>query len=110
MPLPPRSYTSAEKRQRAALLLRGARQSIAGPVDPRIDNRIERIDARAADRAALELEALNTAEAAAERQLADAKAKERGAAPTDRTAAKRAVKDARKQLDRATRARQTYRP
>lgn len=108
MPLPPRSYTGSEQRQRVRLLakgMRGAYGDVSG-----VEAQLERIDTRAADRARLELEALNGAEQQAEKALAEAKAKERSAAPSDRTAAWQAVREAKKQLERATRARNHYRP
>jgi hypothetical protein len=99
----PRSYTTAEKRKKAALVLKGARGAYGDT--GRIEAQIDRINQRAEQRAVLELDALRTAEAQAERELAQAKAAERGAPRSERAAAKQAVKDARQALDRAARAR-----
>lgn len=104
----PRSYTAAEKRKKAALVLKGARGAYGDT--GRIEAQIDRINERAEERALLELQALKSAEAAAERALAQAKAAERGASRTERASARSAVRDAKTALDRAVRARQRYRP
>ncbi|MDT3396153.1 hypothetical protein RKE29_05775 [Streptomyces sp. B1866] len=95
-----RSYTRAEKRQRARLLLRGGRQALAGAVDPRIDRRIEEIDARAEDRGLREAAALHRQHDQAKDDLAAAKAAERAAKWSDRPAAR----EARKQAEQRVRA------
>ncbi|MGW3571640.1 hypothetical protein ACWDSL_48540 [Streptomyces sp. NPDC000941] len=96
-----RSYTPAEKRKRALLVLRGAKQALADAVDPKLDRQIERIDARAAERGQLEAAALNRQNDKAKAELAAAKAAERAAPREDRTAARQARRTAEKRV-RAT--------
>ncbi|MFD7499964.1 hypothetical protein [Streptomyces sp. NPDC059850] len=95
-----RSYTPAEKRKRASLILRGTKQAIADAVDPKLDRQIERIDAIAAERWQREATALRRQDEKAKAELAAAKAAERVARREDRTAAR----EARKQAERRARA------
>ncbi|MEU8824522.1 hypothetical protein [Streptomyces sp. NPDC048636] len=95
-----RSYTPAEKRKRAWLVVRGAKQAFADSVDPRLDRRIEQIDARAEERGQLEALALHRQNDRARAELAAAKAAERAASREDRTAAR----DARKRAEKRARA------
>ncbi|QKV93201.1 hypothetical protein HUT19_16745 [Streptomyces sp. NA02950] len=96
-----RSYTPAEKRKRAWLIVRGAKQAAADAVDPKLERQIERIDARAAERGQLEAAALHRQNEKAKATLAAAKAAERAARGQDRTAARAARKQAEKRA-RAT--------
>ncbi|MER7787929.1 hypothetical protein [Streptomyces sp. NPDC097640] len=96
-----RSYTSAEKRKRAFLVLRGAKQALADAVDPKLDRQIDRIDARAAERGQLEAAALHRQDDKAKAELAAARAAERAAPREDRAAAREARKTAEKRA-RAT--------
>ncbi|MGO4752691.1 hypothetical protein AB4212_29485, partial [Streptomyces sp. 2MCAF27] len=91
-----RSYTAAEKRQRAWLILRGTKQAAADAVDPKLDRKIERIDAIAAERGQREAAALIRQDEKAKAALAAAKAAERAARREDRTAAREARKQAEK--------------
>lgn len=96
-----RSYTPAEKRKRAMLILRGTKQAFADAVDPKLDRQIERIDAIAAERGQREATALRRQDEKAKADLAAAKAAERAARREDRTAAREARKQAEKRA-RAT--------
>jgi hypothetical protein len=93
-----RSYTPAEKRERAWLLLRGGKQAIAGCTDPAIDARLDRLDARAADRGRREANALHKQHEKAKDNLAAAKAAEKAARGSDRTAARTARKAAEQRV------------
>ncbi|MEU8823651.1 hypothetical protein [Streptomyces sp. NPDC048636] len=95
-----RSYTSREKRQRAMLILRTTKQAAADAVDPKLNRRIEQIDARAEERGQLEAVALHRQNDKARAELAAAKAAERAASREDRTAAR----DARKRAEKRARA------
>ncbi|MGC5344544.1 hypothetical protein [Streptomyces sp. DT171] len=94
-------YTPAEKRERARHFRKGFRQALADCVDPKTENALARIDRRAAERGALEMQALITQQADARQALASAKAAERAAARTDRPAAKQARKNAEDLVRRA---------
>ncbi|MFJ6464345.1 hypothetical protein ACIQM0_25505 [Streptomyces sp. NPDC091387] len=98
------SYTTAEKRERNKLFRKGFRQALADCVDPRLEARIEKIDQRAAERGALELQALHKVQADARQTLANAKATERTAPRTDRTAARQTRKEAEQRVRLAERA------
>ncbi|WP_438479068.1 hypothetical protein [Streptomyces asiaticus] len=100
----PRSYTPAEKRKRAWLVLRGAKQALADNVDPKLDARIDRIDAQAEDRGIREARALYQQHEQAQNALAAAKAKERTASREDRQAARQARIKAEQQLSRTQKA------
>jgi hypothetical protein len=89
-----RSYTRGERLERARLILRGAKQAAADVVDPRIEKRIEHIDAVAADRGAREADALHAQNERAKNELATAKARERAARGDDRRAARQARQQA----------------
>ena len=100
-----RSYTRAEKRQRAALVLRGAKQALADAVDPRIERRIAALDDRAAERGAREAAALYQQHDQAQAELATARAAERVARRgRERDAAKAARKEAERRARAAERA------
>lgn len=101
----PRQYTFGERLQRARLLARGSRQILAGghedAVDPRVERRIDKIDAKAEDRyarnAGVALDALDTAKnelASAEHALRMAKGSEKGDARRARNGAKDKVRRA----------------
>jgi hypothetical protein len=93
-----RSYTPAERRERAWLLLRGGKQAIAGCTDPAIDARLERLDTRAADRGQREADALYKQHEKAQTTLAAAKAAERAARGADRGPAREARKKAEQRV------------
>lgn len=99
-----RSYTGRERRQRAWLVLRGTKQAFADAVDPRIDQRIDRIDAVAADRGQREALALMRQNDQAENELATARARERAARGADRQAAREARKTAERRAGDTNRA------
>lgn len=94
-----RSYTASERRQRAALVLRGAKQALADNVDPRLERRIDAIDERAADRGEREAVALYRQHDTAQNELASAKARERAARGDDR----RSARDARQKAEQRVR-------
>ncbi|SEP64988.1 hypothetical protein [Streptomyces radiopugnans] len=104
MSTPTRIYTPAERRRRAALVARGAKQAFADAVDSRIQRQLDAIDAAAADRAARELAALLRQLEDAKNELATARAAEKAADRVDRQAAKDARKEAEKRLRRCERA------
>ncbi|AEM88311.1 hypothetical protein [Streptomyces violaceusniger] len=95
-----RSYTPAEKRKRAWLLVRTVKQAAADAVDPKLDRQIDRIDAAAEERGQREASALFRQDQKAKVALAAAKAAERAARGKDRAAAR----DARKEAERRARA------
>ncbi|NEW76457.1 hypothetical protein [Streptomyces rhizosphaericus] len=95
-----RSYTPAEKRQRAWLLVRTAKQAAADAVDPKLNRQLDRIDQAAAERGQREAAALVRQDEKAKATLAAAKAAERAARGKDRAAAR----DARKEAERRARA------
>ncbi|MFE2024606.1 hypothetical protein ACFW9V_05545 [Streptomyces hygroscopicus] len=96
-----RSYTPAEKRKRAWLILRGAKQAAADAVDPKIERQIDRIDAAAEERGRLEAQALYRQNEKAKAELATAKAAVRAASREDKAAARTALAQAEKRA-RAT--------
>lgn len=98
------SYTRAESRERGKLFRKGFKQSLADCLDPDIRRRIERIDAAAAERGALELAALHKVQADARQDLAAAKAVERTVPRADRAAAREARKQAEQRVKLAERA------
>ncbi len=91
-----RSYTRSERRERAWLALRTTRQSAAGPdaVDPRLMDRMDRIDAAAADRGEREALALLRQNNQAQDAVAAAVARERAARGPDRKTAREARREA----------------
>ncbi|MDT3395767.1 hypothetical protein RKE29_03735 [Streptomyces sp. B1866] len=95
-----RSYTRAEKRERARLLIRGAKQALAGAeaIDPRFERRLDAIDARAEDRGRREAAALRRQYDKAQDDLAAARAAERAAKWADRATAKQARKQAERRV------------
>lgn len=105
----PRSYTPAEKRQRAWLVLRGAKQALADAVDPQLEGKIERIDARAEDRGLREAEALHRQNEKAKDELASAKAAARAARGDERTGARAALQKAEQRARATERAMRTAR-
>lgn len=99
-----RSYTRAEQRERARLILRGSKQALAGTeaIDPRVERRIETIDARAADRGAREADALFDQHDQAKNGLARARAVERAARRGQEKAAAKAARKEAEQRAKAT--------
>ncbi|CDR07326.1 hypothetical protein [Streptomyces iranensis] len=96
-----RSYTPAEKRKRAWLILRGVKQAAADAVDPKIERQIDAIDDAAEERGRLEAAALHRQNEKAKAELATAKAAVRAASREDRAAARTALTKA-EQRARAT--------
>ncbi|MEU0931054.1 hypothetical protein [Streptomyces malaysiensis] len=96
-----RSYTPAEKRKRAWLLVRTVKQAAADAVDPKLNRQIERIDAAAEERGRLEAAALFRQNEKAKAELATAKAAVRAATREDKAAARTALAQAEKRA-RAT--------
>ncbi|MGW2367136.1 hypothetical protein ACWCZ5_16330 [Streptomyces sp. NPDC001667] len=94
------SYTRAEKREQAWLLLRGSRQAVADAVDPRIEARLDAIGERGRERALREAAALLWRLEAAKDAAADARAAERTAPRAERSQARRAVKETQKRVER----------
>lgn len=104
-----RTYTTAERRQRAALLVRGSRQAAAGTrVDARIERALDRIDQAAEDRYRREQAAALRLVEQARDAVAAAKAAERAASRQERPAARTARKQAEQALKRAEQAAATY--
>ncbi|CAL9403715.1 hypothetical protein SUDANB106_01522 [Streptomyces sp. enrichment culture] len=104
MSTPTRIYIPAERRRRAALVARGAKQAFADAVDPRIQRQLDAIDAAAEDRAAREQAALLRQVEDAKNELATARAAEKAASREERAAAKTARKAAEDRLRRCERA------
>jgi hypothetical protein len=101
--VPERVYTRAEKTQRARLLLKGARGAYGDTST--IEARLDRIDARAADRARREQAAYARRLNEAKDTLAAARVAERTATSRDeRQRAKGERKDAEKRLRAVERA------
>jgi hypothetical protein len=98
------SYTPAEKRQRAKLFRKGFRQALADCVDPKLNARIDAIDAVAAERGQRELNALHAVRETDRQAVATAKATLRTAPWAERSAARQKVRDAEQQLRRSERA------
>lgn len=97
----PSIYTPSERRRRAALVWKGARQAISGADPSRWDAQIDRIDAAAEERGAREAAALAAVLEKAKNDLAAAKATERTTDRTGKAAARQARRDAEQQLRRA---------
>ncbi|WHX19321.1 hypothetical protein QFW82_20810 [Streptomyces malaysiensis subsp. malaysiensis] len=96
-----RSYTPAEKRKRAWLLVRTVKQAAADAVDPKLNRQIDAIDAAAEERGRLEAAALFRQNEKAKAELATAKAAVRAASREDKAAARTALAQAEKRA-RAT--------
>jgi hypothetical protein len=99
-----RSYTGAEKRQRAWLVLRGAKHAYAPTEAAKFERRIDRIDATAEDRGAREAGALYSQHDQAKNDAAKARAAERAAKREDRQAAKQARQKAEQRVKDTERA------
>lgn len=97
-----RVYTSAEKRERARLLLKGAKRSY-GDINS-IERRLDHIDQAAEDRARREQAAHARQLAAAKDDLAAARVAERCADRKDKPAAREARRAAEKRLRAVERA------
>ncbi|MFE2684017.1 DUF6257 family protein [Streptomyces mirabilis] len=94
----PSSYTGAEKRRLAWLTLKAAKQSMAGDrntdtIDDRIKSEVERIEQRAEDRGAREVNALQGRLNEARNAAASAKATMRTSRGKDRTAARQQMNE-----------------
>jgi hypothetical protein len=92
----PASYTAAEKRRKAWLVLKAGKQSLAGDrsadtIDERLKREVERIDQRAAERGKAEVAEL-------ERRLSEARRAAAGAKVTMRTSSGKDRADARRQM------------
>lgn len=97
------SYTAAESRERRKLFRRGFHQAIGDNLDPAVTRRMHEIDAKAAERGARELAALQSKTDADRQAVADAKAALRTSKWADRAAARDALRAAEKQLRRSER-------
>jgi len=89
----PQSYTGAEKRRLAWLVLRAAKQSMAGDrnvdtIDDRIKNEVERIEKRAEERGKAEVAALERRLSEARNAAATAKVTMRTSSGKERAAAR----------------------
>ncbi|MER5461649.1 hypothetical protein ABT010_13365 [Streptomyces sp. NPDC002668] len=104
-----RSYTSAERRQRAGLVWKGARQAIADADTSSYDAQIAKLDARAEERGALEAAAANRLVEQARHEAAAAKAALRAARGKDRAAAQDAVRKAERRVRDTEQAARRYR-
>lgn len=103
-----RSYTRRQKRGRGLLVLRGIKQAAADCVDPSIEDRIDKIDAKAeeawdreAGKAARQLDM-------AKDDVAGAKVALKAARNGDVPARRRALKEAERDLERAKGAARKY--
>jgi acyl CoA:acetate/3-ketoacid CoA transferase beta subunit len=101
-------YTSAERRQRTALLLRGGRRALAGAGTAQVDRQLDRINQAATDRYAREAAAALRLVDQAKTAVAAARATERAADRKGRPAAKQARRQAEQALTRAERAAAKY--
>ncbi|WP_240627705.1 hypothetical protein [Streptomyces scopuliridis] len=99
-----RSYTPAERRRRAWLVVRGVKQSAADAVNPRIEAEISRIDARAEERGWRETDAMHDQLDKAKDQVAAARTAERTATRDGKNAARQARRDAEATLRRTEQA------
>lgn len=94
----PSSYTGAEGRRIAWLALKAGKQSLAGDrnddtIDPRLKREMDRIEERAADRGAREVQALERRLNQAREDAATAKAAMRTSRGPERAAARRQMND-----------------
>ncbi|MFF2640332.1 hypothetical protein ACFVUB_11115 [Streptomyces niveus] len=103
-----RSYTGAEKRKRAWLVVRGVKQAAADAVQPGIGRQIDRIDARAEERGARETVAMRSELEKAKDAVAAAKVAARTADRHGKQAAREAVKTAEQALKRTQQAARPY--
>ncbi|MFF9687289.1 hypothetical protein [Streptomyces sp. NPDC014623] len=98
------SYTRAESRERGRLFRKGFHQAIGDNLDPAVTRRMHEIDAKAAERGARELAALQSKTDADRQAVADAKAAVRTSKwGPDRAAARDVLRAAEKQLRRSER-------
>ncbi|MFF4248619.1 hypothetical protein ACFYY2_29700 [Streptomyces sp. NPDC001822] len=96
------SYTRSEARERRRLFWKGAHQALGDNLDPAVTRRIHEIDAKAAERGARELAALQSKAETDRQAVAKAKAEVKTSKwGTDRNAARDALKAAEKQLRRS---------
>ena len=94
----PKSYTGAEKRRVAWLVLKAAKQSMAGDrnvdtIDDRVKREVDRIEKRAAERGAREVAALERRLSEARNAEASAKATMRTSKGQDRAKARREMQE-----------------
>lgn len=94
----PSSYTGADKRRIAWLALKAGKQSLAGDrnddtIDPKVKREMDRIEERAADRGAREVQALERRLNEARNAAATAKATMRTSRGPERAAARREMND-----------------
>ncbi|MFI6662503.1 hypothetical protein ACIBL8_44160 [Streptomyces sp. NPDC050523] len=94
----PSSFTGAEKRRMAWLILKAGKQSMAGDrdvdtIDPRVKAEMERIEARGEARGEAEVAALRSRLQQARTAAANAKATMRAASGKDRAEARRQMHD-----------------
>ena len=92
------SYTGAEKRRIAWLSIKAGKQSMAGDrhvdtIDPKVKSEMDRIEQRAEDRGAREVQALQKRLGEARNAAASAKAAMRTSSGKDRADARRQMHD-----------------
>lgn len=94
----PSSYTGAEKRRLAWLTLKAAKQSLAGDpnvdtIDDRVKRETDRIEQRAEERGAREVDALQRRLSETRQAAANAKVTMRTSSGKDRAAARQQMND-----------------
>jgi hypothetical protein len=94
----PASYTAAEKRRKAWLVLKAGKQSLAGDrnadtIDDRIKREVERIDERAEERGKAEVAELERRLSQARRDAASARVTMRTSSGKERGAARQQMND-----------------
>ncbi|WP_030682072.1 hypothetical protein [Streptomyces cellulosae] len=94
----PSSYTGAEKRRIAWLAIKAGKQSLAGDrnadtIDPNVKREMDRIEERAADRGAREVQALQKRLSEARNAAATAKTAMRTSSGKERSNARREMHD-----------------
>ena len=107
----PSSYTGAEKRRLAWLVLKAAKQSLPRTVDvidPKLKAEAERIEKRAAERGEAEVTALRKQLQQARTDAANAKATMRASSGRERADARRRMHDAEAAARRIERALNRY--
>ena len=98
------SYTRAESRERGRLFRKGFKQAFNDQLDPRVTDRMHAIDAKAAERGARELAALQSKTDTDRQAVATAKATVKTSKwGADRAAAKDVLRAAEKQRRRSER-------
>jgi hypothetical protein len=108
-----RIYTAGERFERARLIVKGGRQAVQRGseelVDAKIENRLDRLDAKAEERYEREAGMAFRQLDAAENEVSATKLALRAARGSDRAAARRAHNDAKAKARRADSAARRYR-